>query len=69
MSEFAYICKNIIAQTEIFVNAFSRVRAQKPYIQSHIETLLAKEIICGDIEPDSVLKVDLEGPKLFISNA
>ncbi|MBQ8409394.1 MAG: ATP-dependent chaperone ClpB [Clostridia bacterium] len=44
-------------------------RPLKRFIQSRIETLLAKEIIGGDIEPDSVLTVDCDTSMLFISRA
>ncbi|MGM9644830.1 MAG: ATP-dependent chaperone ClpB [Eubacteriales bacterium] len=42
-------------------------RPLKRFIQSHIETLLAREIIGGDIEPDSVLTVDYDGSKLVLN--
>ena len=42
-------------------------RPLKRFIQSHIETLLAREIIGGNIEPDSVLTVDYDGTKLVLN--
>ena len=42
-------------------------RPLKRFIQSHIETLLAREIIGGNIEPDSVLVVDYDGTKLVLN--
>ena len=44
-------------------------RPIKRFIQSHIETLLAKEIISADVAPDSVLEVDVEDSHLFINKA
>jgi ATP-dependent Clp protease ATP-binding subunit ClpB len=41
-------------------------RPLKRFIQSHIETLLAREIIGGNIEPDSVLTVDYDGTSLVL---
>ena len=38
-------------------------RPLRRFIQSHIETLLAREIIAGDPAPDSVMKVDYDGNK------
>ena len=35
-------------------------RPLKRYLQSHIETLLARRIIAADVEPGSALKVDLD---------
>lgn len=41
-------------------------RPLKRYIQSHIETLIAKKIIGGDIEPNSTLTVDFDGNNITI---
>ena len=41
-------------------------RPLKRFIQSKIETLLAREIIGGDIAPDSVIHIDLDGSNLTI---
>ena len=42
-------------------------RPLKRFIQSHLETLLAREIIGGNIEPDSVLTVDYDGTSLVLN--
>ncbi|MBQ7339138.1 MAG: ATP-dependent chaperone ClpB, partial [Clostridia bacterium] len=44
-------------------------RPLKRFIQSHIETLLAKRIISGDVQPDRALTVDFDGSDLFIQPA
>ena len=44
-------------------------RPLKRFIQSHIETLIAKEIIVGNIESDSTLTVDFDGEKLLVRKA
>ena len=36
-------------------------RPLKRYLQSHVETLVARRIIAGDVHPDSTLVVDLDG--------
>ena len=41
-------------------------RPLKRFIQSKIETLLAREIIGGDIEPETTLKIDCENSALVI---
>ena len=41
-------------------------RPLKRFIQSKIETLLAREIIGGDIEPETTLKIDCENASLVI---
>ena len=41
-------------------------RPLKRFIQSRIETLLAREIIGGDIEPDTTLEIDCEESSLVI---
>ena len=41
-------------------------RPLKRFIQSKIETLLARKIIGGDIEPESTLWVDFNGSSLII---
>ncbi len=42
-------------------------RPLKRFIQSNIETLVAKEIIGGDLSPDAVLTVDVKDGKLTVS--
>ena len=41
-------------------------RPLKRFIQSRIETLLARAIIGGNLEPDSVIRVDWDGSSLII---
>ncbi len=41
-------------------------RPLKRYIQSHVETLIAKMILAHDLEPDTVLYVDYDGNKLNV---
>jgi len=41
-------------------------RPLKRFIQSKVETLLAREIIGGDIEPETTLKIDCENASLVI---
>ena len=41
-------------------------RPLKRFIQSKIETLLAREIIGGDIEPDTTLEIDYDNSTLVI---
>lgn len=41
-------------------------RPLKRYIQSHVETLIAKMILAYDLEPDTVLYVDYDGDKLSV---
>ena len=41
-------------------------RPMKRFIQSKIETLLAREIIGGDIEPDTTLEIDYDNSTLVI---
>ena len=41
-------------------------RPLKRFIQSHVESLIARYILSEDPEPDSVLTVDYDGQKLFI---
>ena len=40
-------------------------RPLKRFIQSSVETLLAKKIIAGEIEPDSTVTVDFDGERLI----
>ena len=42
-------------------------RPLKRYMQSAVETLVAREIISGDPDPDTVITVDCDGEKLFIA--
>ncbi len=41
-------------------------RPLKRYLQSHVETVLARKIIGTDLEPDTVLTVDYDGKELFV---
>ena len=41
-------------------------RPLKRYIQSHVETILARQIIATDPQPDTVLTVDVEGDGLVV---
>ncbi|MBR6915187.1 MAG: AAA family ATPase, partial [Clostridia bacterium] len=40
-------------------------RPLKRFIQSNVETLLAKKIIAGEVEPESTVTVDFDGDKLI----
>ncbi len=42
-------------------------RPLKRFIQRKVETLIAKKIISGDVEPESVIKVDYDGKDFTIS--
>ncbi len=42
-------------------------RPLKRYLQSHVETLLARKIISSDLAPDTVLTVDYDGNELYVS--
>ena len=57
------------AKEHIIDSAYDPVYGARPlkrFIQSKIETLLAREIIGGDIAPDSVIHIDLDGSNLII---
>lgn len=57
------------AKNYIMDSAYDPVYGARPlkrFIQSRIETLIAREIISGDIEPDSTLTVDFDGSNLHI---
>jgi ATP-dependent Clp protease ATP-binding subunit ClpB len=41
-------------------------RPLKRYIQSHVETLIARMILSEDIEPGTTLNVDYDGSELVI---
>lgn len=41
-------------------------RPMKRFIQSRVETLIAKKIIQDDVAPDTVLKVDYDGNRLTV---
>ncbi len=43
-------------------------RPLKRYLQSHIETKLAKEIIAGNVHPFSTLKIDVQNGQITIMN-
>ena len=42
-------------------------RPLKRFIQSRVETLIAKEIISADVKPRTELTVDLDGDRLVVS--
>ena len=57
------------AKDHIIESAYDPIYGARPlkrFIQSKIETLLAREIIGGKIEPDSVIYVDFDGSNLTI---
>ena len=57
------------AKEHIIDSAYDPIYGARPlkrFIQSKIETLLAREIIGGDIEPDSVIHIDYNGSDLTI---
>ena len=57
------------AKDHIIESAYDPIygaRPMKRFIQSKIETLLAREIIGGDIEPETTLKIDCENASLVI---
>ncbi len=56
------------AKDYIIESAYDPVYGARPlkrFIQSSVETLLAKKIIAGEIEPDSSVTVDYDGEKLI----
>ena len=59
------------AKDHIIESAYDPIYGARPlkrFIQSKIETLLAREIIGGDIEPDSVIYIDYNGSDLTIQS-
>ena len=57
------------AKEHIIDSAYDPIYGARPlkrFIQSKIETLLAKKIIGGDIEPENTLCVDFNGSSLII---
>ena len=57
------------AKEHIIESAYDPIYGARPlkrFIQSKIETLLAREIIGGEIEPDSVIYIDFDGSNLTI---
>ena len=57
------------AKDHIIESAYDPIYGARPlkrFIQSKIETLLAREIIGGEIEPDSVIYIDFDGSNLTI---
>ena len=57
------------AKDHIIDSAYDPIYGARPlkrFIQSKIETLLAREIIGGDIEPETTLKIDCENASLVI---
>ena len=47
-------------------NVVYGARPLKRFMQSAVETLVAREIIAGDPEPDTTITVDCDGERLFI---
>ena len=57
------------ARAYIIDSAYDPIYGARPlkrFIQSGIETLLARKIIGGDVAPDSVIYVDFDGSNLTI---
>ena len=57
------------AKDHIIESAYDPIYGARPlkrFIQSKIETLLARKIIGGDVAPDSVIRVDFDGSNLTI---
>ena len=57
------------AKEHIIDSAYDPIYGARPlkrFIQSKVETLLAREIIGGEIEPDSVIYIDFDGSNLTI---
>jgi ATP-dependent Clp protease ATP-binding subunit ClpB len=57
------------AKDHIIESAYDPIYGARPlkrFIQSKIETLLAREIIGGDIEPDTTLEIDYDNSTLVI---
>ena len=57
------------AKDHIIESAYDPIYGARPlkrFMQSKIETLLAREIIGGDIEPDTTLEIDCEESSLVI---
>ncbi|MBP3321623.1 MAG: type VI secretion system ATPase TssH, partial [Clostridia bacterium] len=57
------------AKDHIIDSAYDPIYGARPlkrFIQSGIETLLARQIIGGDVAPDSVIHVDFDGSNLTI---
>ena len=42
-------------------------RPLKRFIQRKVETLVAKKIIAGEVEPESIIKVDYDGNNFAVS--
>lgn len=42
-------------------------RPLKRYIQSKLETLIARTMIAEDLDPDTVIKVDSDGEKMLVT--
>jgi len=59
------------AKEHIIDSAYDPIYGARPlkrFIQSKIETLLAREIIGGDMEPDSVIHIDYNGSDLTLQS-
>ena len=57
------------AKDHIIESAYDPIYGARPlkrFIQSKIETLLARKIIGGDIEPDTTLEIDYDNSTLVI---
>ena len=58
------------AMDYVIDNGFDPVYGARPlkrFLQSHIETLIAKKIIAGDLLPESTLEVDIENQQLVVN--
>ena len=44
-------------------------RPLRRYIQRHVETLLSRKIVEGDLEPGTVLTVDVQDGNLIVTTA
>ena len=57
------------AKEYVIDNGYDAVYGARPlkrFMQSAVETLVAREIIAGDPEPDTTITVDYDGERLFI---
>ena len=57
------------AKSFIIENGYDPVYGARPlkrYVQHNVETMVAKTIIAGDIEPDDTLLIDSDSETLFI---
>ncbi|HOD92294.1 MAG TPA: ATP-dependent chaperone ClpB [Clostridia bacterium] len=59
-----------LAKEHIVEQGFDSIYGARPlkrYIQSHVETLIAKMILSEDMEPDTMLYVDYDGKELTVN--